>query len=149
MSGYYRESGNIVVIDHHRRSADFIKNTALVSQETYASSTSELVTEILQYISDNVKLHIHEAEALMAGIITDTKNFTFKTGVRTFEAASYLRKAGADTNSINQLFQYDMDTFIERAQIVQNAKVINNNIAISICPSKTKNPLACFIILSS
>lgn len=136
-----KKAGTLVVIDHHRRSTEFIEEAALVYQETYASSTCELVTEVLQYLEDSIKIRPIEAEALLAGIFVDTKNFTFKTGVRTFEAASYLRRMGADTTSVKQLFQDDIDTFIARAETVKSAKIVNENIAISLCPEGIKNPL--------
>ncbi|MBA1334701.1 MAG: Cyclic-di-AMP phosphodiesterase GdpP [Firmicutes bacterium] len=136
-----KKAGALVVIDHHRRSTEFIEQAALVYQETYASSTCELVTEILQYLDDAVKLKPMEAEALLAGIFVDTKNFTFKTGVRTFEAASYLRSMGADTTSVKQLFQDDIETFIARAETVKNAEIVRENIAVSVCPDRVKNPL--------
>jgi c-di-AMP phosphodiesterase-like protein len=123
----------IVVIDHHRRSADYISNAVLYYIETYASSTSELVTEIIQYISNDPVLKPIEAEALMAGIMVDTKDFSFKTGVRTFEAASYLRRCGADTTSVRQLLADDMSTYIMRSETVKNAKIINGTIAIAVC----------------
>lgn len=123
----------IVVIDHHRKSADYIDNAVLYYIETYASSTSELVTEIIQYISGKPSLKVIEAEALMAGIMVDTKDFSFKTGVRTFEAASYLRKSGADTTSVRQLLADDMSTYIARSEAVKNARIINGNIAIAVC----------------
>ena len=88
------ETNKIVIIDHHRRSADFIDNSILTFQEVYASSAAELVTEIIEYGTNNDQLKQIEAESLYAGIMVDTKNFTFKTGVRTFEAAAYLRKYG-------------------------------------------------------
>lgn len=122
-----------VVIDHHRKSADYIDNAMLYYIETYASSTSELVTELIQYITDKPVLKIIEAEALMAGIMVDTKDFSFKTGVRTFEAASFLRKVGADTTSVKQLLTDDMPTYISRSETVKNAKIIEGNIAIGIC----------------
>lgn len=125
-----------VVIDHHRKSADFIDDATLYYIETYASSTSELVTEILQYISENVDLKPVEAEALMAGIAIDTKYFTFKTGVRTFEAASYLKKCGADTTTVRQLMADDMSTYIARSEAVKNATIIGGSIAISVCREK-------------
>ncbi|HHV59477.1 MAG TPA: phosphoesterase [Clostridiaceae bacterium] len=130
----------VVVIDHHRRGADFIKNTVLSYTETYASSASELVTEILQYVDDKLKINPIEAEGLYAGIILDTKNFTFKTGVRTFEAAAYLRRQGVDTVSVKQLFQNDIETYINRSNIVKNAELISDSIAISICPPNVKHP---------
>ncbi len=135
------KAGNVVVIDHHRRSPDFIEEAALVYQETYASSTCELVTEILQYIGQGIKIRPIEAQALLAGIVIDTKNFTYKTGVRTFEAASFLRRMGADTTAVKQLFQYDMDTLVARAETVKNARIIHGFIAISICPEKLESPL--------
>lgn len=123
----------LVIIDHHRKSADFIDNATLYYLEPYASSTSELVTEIMQYISDKIDIKTVEAEALMAGITVDTKSFSFKTGVRTFEAASFLRKLGADTTSVKQLLADELSTYIMRAEVVKNAKIIGGNIAISVC----------------
>lgn len=139
--GTIKKAGGIVVIDHHRRSTEFIEDAALVYQETYASSTCELVTEILQYISEGIKIRPLEAEALLAGIVVDTKNFTYKTGVKTFEAASFLRRMGADTTSVKQLFQDDMETFMARAETVRNARIIKDSIAVSVCPEGLKNPL--------
>ena len=129
----------IVVIDHHRKGTDFIQDAVLTYQETYASSTCEMVTEILQYVEEKVKLRPLEAEALYAGIVVDTKNFTFKTGVRTFEAASFLRRHGVDTITVKQLFQNDLQTYTTISNIVKDAEIINENIAISICPPNTKN----------
>ncbi|SCY62087.1 DHH family phosphoesterase [Alkaliphilus peptidifermentans] len=129
---------NIVVIDHHRRGTEFIENTVLNYHETYVSSTCELVTEILFYMEDKINIEQIEAEALLAGISVDTKNFTFKTGVRTFEAASLLRRAGADTTIVKQLFQDDFDTIVARAEIVKNATITRNAVAISTC-SDIKN----------
>lgn len=123
----------MVVIDHHRKSADFIDNAVLYYLEPYASSASELVTEIIQYITEKTELKTLEAEALMAGITVDTKNFSFKTGVRTFEAASFLRRSGADTTAVKQLLADEMSTYIMRAEVVKNAKIIGDNIAISVC----------------
>lgn len=130
----------IVVIDHHRRGADYIQDAVLNYQETYASSTCELVTEILQYVDDKLKLKPIEAEALYAGIVVDTKHFTFKTGVRTFEAASYLRRQGVDTVSVKQLFQNDLKSYISIANVVKEAEIIEDRIGISLCPPNTKNP---------
>jgi c-di-AMP phosphodiesterase-like protein len=129
-----------VLIDHHRRGTEFIDNTALKYHEPYASSTSELVTEILQYMDNKVIVEKIEAEALMAGIAVDTKNFTFKTGVRTFEAASLLRRFGADTTVVRQLFQDDLETFITKSSIVSSAKLYDHEIAISF--SKEDDPNA-------
>lgn len=128
----------VVIIDHHRRGADFIQDAVLSYQETYASSTCELVTELLQYVEDRIRLTNIETEALYAGIVVDTKNFIFKTGVRTFEAASYLRRQGADTVSVKQLFQNDLKTYITISNIVKEAEVVYDNIAISICPNNIK-----------
>ncbi|MDK2798788.1 MAG: cyclic-di-AMP phosphodiesterase [Clostridiales bacterium] len=134
-----QKTDHIVVIDHHRRGVEFIENAVLTYHEPYASSTCEMVTEILQYMEEKVKLSTLEAEALYAGITVDTKHFSFKTGVRTFEAASFLRRAGVDTTSVKQLFQNDLDTFIARADIVKAAEIFRDNIAISVCPENIKN----------
>ncbi|MCT4595435.1 MAG: DHH family phosphoesterase [Anaeromicrobium sp.] len=134
------KSNKIVLIDHHRRGAEFIDNTVLKYLEPYASSTCELVTEILQYMNDKINIGKLDAESLLAGITVDTKNFTFKTGVRTFEAASYLRRAGADTTNVKQFFQDDLNTFVARAEVVKNARDIGRQIALSICPRGIQNP---------
>ena len=120
----------IVVIDHHRRSADYIENTTLTFQEVYASSAAELVTELLQYVETKVELKTIEAESLYAGIMVDTKNFTFKTGVRTFEAAAYLRRCGVDIIRVKKWFQGDLDSYNKIANIVKKAEIVNNSIAI-------------------
>jgi len=132
-------TNKIVLIDHHRRGTEFIENTVLRYLEPYASSASELVTEILQYIEERMTLEKIEAEALLAGIMVDTKNFSFKTGVRTFEAASFLRRAGADTTEVKQLFQDDLEMFVSRAEIVRKAEVIREGIAISVCTECENN----------
>lgn len=124
----------VVVIDHHRRTADFIEHPALVYHEPYASSSCEMITEILQYTSNKMSLTKFEAEALYSGIVVDTKNFTFKTGVRTFEAASFLRKQGVDTVAVKTVFQQDLSTYIKRSEIIKTAEIIRDNIAISIAP---------------
>lgn len=129
----------VVVIDHHRKSTDFIQDAVLTYQETYASSTCEMVTEILQYIGDKVRLSAVEAEALYAGIVVDTKNFTFKTGVRTFEAASFLKNQGVDIISVKQLFQSDIKAYRVRSEVIKNAEIISDGIAISVCPPNEKN----------
>jgi len=130
----------IAIIDHHRRGTEFIEDAVITYIEPYASSTSELVTELLQYMFEKPKIKQLEAEALLAGIFIDTKNFSFQTGVRTFEAASYLRKMGADTTLTRQLFQDDMSTFLTRAEVVKAAQMYKNNIAISTIPEDAKNP---------
>lgn len=129
----------IVLIDHHRRGSEFIEDPILIYLEPYASSTNELVTEILQYITEKIELEPIEADAMLAGIFIDTKNFTFKTGVRTFEAASFLRRKGANTVSARQLFQSDMSTFVAKAETVKKAEIYKEHIAISISPSDVKD----------
>ena len=126
-------AGEIVLIDHHRRSTDFIENCSLVYHEPYASSASELVTELLQYMDNKVSLTKAEAEALYAGICMDTKNFTFKTGVRTFDAASFLRKHGVDTVRVKKMFQIDMAHYNNRSEIVGSAKFVRKGIALALC----------------
>ena len=122
----------VVVIDHHRRGPEFIENALLTYHEIYASSASELVTELLMYL-DNVSLTPIEAESIYAGIVIDTKNFIFKTGVRTFEVAAYLKKYGIDLTEVKQLFQSDFETYVARVEIVKNAEIIRGQIAISTC----------------
>lgn len=124
---------NVVVIDHHRRGVQFIEDAVLTYHETYASSTCEMVTELIQYISEKPFLRKIEAEALLAGITLDTKNFTFRTGVRTFEAAASLKKLSADSIEVKKLFQGDVETFSAKAEIIRNAKITNDVIAISQC----------------
>ena len=121
----------IAVIDHHRRAAAYIEGAALNYHEPYASSASELVTELLQYIADPTDLTRVEAEALLAGIVLDTKNFSMRTGGRTFEAAAFLRRAGADTAEVKKLFQNDLAGTIAKYSIIQNAKLYRDQIAIA------------------
>ena len=121
----------VAVIDHHRRAATYIANAALNFHEPYASSASELVTELLQYAMEPADLLRAEAEALLAGIVLDTKQFTMRTGGRTFEAAAYLRRAGADTGDVKKLFQNDLEGTIAKYDIIQNAKMYRNNIAVA------------------
>lgn len=123
---------NIVVIDHHRRVTDFIDETVLTYHETYVSSTSELVTEILSYMDSRMNIDDIEANALLAGIALDTKNFSFKTGVRTFEAASLLRRAGADTIEVKQYFQDDIETILNKSEVLKRAEIFKEEVAISI-----------------
>ena len=126
-------SEKIVLIDHHRRSADFIDNAVITYHEPYASSTSELVTEVIQYMDSNPNLSPLEAEALYAGIYMDTKNFTFKTGVRTFEAVSYLRRAGVDTAEIKKLFRMNYSRVIKKMAIIENAHMAVESFMVSMC----------------
>ena len=130
---------NIAIIDHHRRSADFIENATLIFQEVYASSAAELVTELLQYSSKKINLKTIEVESLYAGIMMDTKNFTFKTGVRTFEAAAYLRRCGVDIIRVKKWFQSDLESYNKIADIVKKAEIVNDTIAISINEEKGKD----------
>ena len=129
----------VAIIDHHRRGTEAIENAILTFQEVYASSASELVTEILQY--SEIKLEIPQlvAECLYAGILTDTKNFTQKTGVRTFEAAAYLKKLGTDVAMIHKAFQNDVDTYVAIADVIRNCEIVFGNIAIAICPRGIEN----------
>ena len=129
----------IVVVDHHRRSTDFIENATLMFQEVYASSAAELVTELLQYAEVKVDLKTIEAESLYAGIMMDTKNFTFKTGVRTFEAAAYLRRCGVDIIRVKKWFQSDLASFNIIADIVKKAEIVTDGIAVSTYDEVTKD----------
>ncbi len=133
-----KRTDKIVIIDHHRRSTDYIENATLIFQEVYASSAAELVTELLQYAEVKVDLKTIEAESLYAGIMMDTKNFTFKTGVRTFEAAAYLRKCGVNIIRVKKWFQSNLDTFNKIAGIVKKAEIVNNTIAIAVYEKKDK-----------
>jgi cyclic-di-AMP phosphodiesterase len=122
---------NTVVIDHHRRGEEFVKNPLLVYMEPYASSTAELVTELLEYQPKNGKIQMLEATALLAGIIVDTKSFTLRTGSRTFDAASYLRSHGADTILVQKFLKEDVDTYIKRARIIENVYFYHEGIVIA------------------
>lgn len=130
----------IVLFDHHRRSKEYIEKTLLTYLEPYASSTCELISEVIQYIQDEIILEKKEAEALLAGIILDTKNFSQQVGVRTFQAAAFLRKYDADTFDVRQLFQDDLQTYINKADFVKNAKVYDSHLAISVNPKPISNP---------
>ncbi len=121
----------VVVIDHHRRGAEIVEDTALLYQEPYASSASEMVTEIIQYITNEVTLEPLEASALLSGIILDTKNFVFNTGVRTFDAASFLRRKGADTRLVRELFKEDLIESVIKSNIVSSATILEGGMAIS------------------
>ena len=121
-----------IVIDHHRKAPDCIENVLISFHEVYASSAAELVTEIIQYAQDTIKLTLLEAESLYGGIMVDTKDFTFKTGVRTFEAAAYLRKYGVDIIRVKKWFQADLESYNIISNIVRNVEIHNNTIAISV-----------------
>lgn len=121
----------IVVIDHHRRAEEFIDNSMLVYMEPYASSTAELVTELLEYQPNRVKLEMLESTALLAGIIVDTKSFTLRTGSRTFDAASFLRGHGADTIMVQKLLKESISNYLRRAKLIENVYIYRDGIAIA------------------
>lgn len=129
----------LAIIDHHRKAEDAFANPSLSYLESYASSASELVTEILQYRLDKKALSRFEADALMAGIMLDTNRFAVKAGVRTFEAASWLRRSGADLSRVRRYFQESPDSFINRANGIVNAKILEGGIAMSICRGQSIN----------
>lgn len=122
---------HVVVIDHHRRGEEFIENPLLVYMEPYASSTAELVTELLEYQPKKSKIDMLEATALLAGIIVDTKSFTLRTGARTFDAASYLRGQGADTVLVQKFLKEDVETFLKRAKLIESVYFYKDGIAIA------------------
>lgn len=126
------QAEKVVVFDHHRRSTDFIEDAVLTYIEPFISSTCEMVSEILNYLTDKVKLTQIEADALLAGITIDTKNFVFKAGVRTFEAAAFLRRAGADSTRVRMLFQNDMDIYKIKAGAIKEAEIWREELAISV-----------------
>lgn len=128
-----------VVIDHHRMSTDYIEDATLSFQEVYASSAAELVTELVVYSEKGIKLNEIEAESLYAGIMMDTKNFTFKTGVRTFEAAAFLRKCGVDIIKVKKWFQSDLATYNVISEIVSKSEIVGETIAISIYDKSEKD----------
>ena len=132
---FLRNCDRVVIIDHHRISTDYINGALLNYIEVYASSTSELITEMIQYMLEKPTLKRIEAEALLAGICLDTKNFTYKTGVRTFEAAAFLRKLGADTVEVKKIFDNDLESYLIKAEVIKSAKVVNG-IAIAKCPEE-------------
>lgn len=127
---------SIVVLDHHRRGSETIENATLSYVEAYASSACEMVSEILQYIGDNIKIKPDEADCMYSGIMIDTNNFMTKTGVRTFEAAAFLRRNGADVTRVRKLFREDAGEYKARADTVSQAEIYRNAYAISICTSE-------------
>lgn len=129
----------VVVIDHHRRSENFIANPLLAYLEPSASSSSELVTELLMYFDDKLDLSRLDASALYAGIVVDTKNFAVQVGVRTFDAAAYLRRAGADPVLVRQLFRLDFETMRSRAEIINNSELLPGGLIVATCPENIKN----------
>lgn len=119
----YRECEKIVVIDHHRKMVNYIDNAVIFYHEPFTSSTSEMVTELVQYMGENCKLEHYHAEALLSGLMLDTKNFVMKTGVRTFEAAAFLKKCGADTITVKKLFAGPMQDYINKSKLVSSAEI--------------------------
>lgn len=126
----------IVVLDHHRQSSEIIDNAVLSYVEPYASSACEMVAEILQYVADGIKMKTAEADAMYAGIVIDTNYFTNQTGVRTFEAAAFLRRCGADITRVRKLFRDNMSDYQAKAEAIRNAEVYKDAFAISECPSE-------------
>ena len=126
----------IVVLDHHRQGSEVIKNAVLSYIEPYASSTCEMVAEILQYFSDDIRIYNIEADALYSGIMIDTNNFTAKTGVRTFEAAAFLRRCGADVTRVRKMFRDDVKSYKAKAEAIRNVETYKGSFAISVCPSE-------------
>ncbi len=125
----------IVVLDHHRQGSEVIRNSVLSYIEPYASSACEMVAEILQYFADGIRIRNIEADAIYAGIMVDTDNFLQKTGVRTFEAAAFLRRCGADVTRVRKLFREDMNDYRARGETIRNAELFRNAFAISECPA--------------
>ncbi len=130
----------VVVFDHHRQSSEVIQNPVLSYIEPYASSACEMIAEVLQYFTENIKLESSEADCIYAGILIDTNNFMTKTGVRTFEAAAYLRRCGAEVTRVRKMLRNDMDAYKARAEIVRHAEVYRGSFAISVCPGKMESP---------
>ena len=126
----------IVVLDHHRRGSEVIENAVLSYEEPYASSACEMVAEILQYFSDDLRIRNMEADCLYAGIMIDTNNFTTREGVRTFEAAAFLRRSGADVTRVRKLLRDDLKSYQARAEAVRTAQIYREYYAIARCPSE-------------
>ena len=132
----------VAVIDHHRRAATYIEGAALNYHEPYASSASEMVTELLQYIVEPNQILRSEAEALLAGIVLDTKNFTMRTGGRTFEAAAFLRRSGADTAEVKKLYQNGLADTVAKYALIQNAQLYRDHIALAVSPRPVNRIIA-------
>ena len=130
-----KKAKNIVVLDHHRQSSEIITNATLSYVETFASSACEMVSEIVQYISDDIKIKTLEADAMYAGIVIDTQNFNVQTGVRTFEAAAFLKRSGADVTRVRKMFREDAADYLAKAEAIHNAEIYENYYAISECDS--------------
>ena len=130
-----KRTDTICVFDHHRQNSEVIENPVLSYIEPYASSACEMIAEVLQYFSENIKLEPSEADCIYAGILIDTNNFMTKTGVRTFEAAAYLRRAGAEVTRVRKMLRNDMAAYKARAEAVRRAEVYRGAFAISVCPA--------------
>ena len=130
-----KRTDTICVFDHHRQNSEVIENPVLSYIEPYASSACEMIAEVLQYFSENIKLEQSEADCIYAGILIDTNNFMTKTGVRTFEAAAYLRRAGAEVTRVRKMLRNDMAAYKARAEAVRHAEVYRGAFAISVCPA--------------
>ena len=133
----FQNCGNVIIIDHHRKMVNFIDTASIFLHEPSASSASELVTEVVEYLADDVLNH-NEAEALLAGIMLDTKNFVINTGVRTFEAAAFLRKKGADTVAVRNVFANSLDNYREKSQLVASAQIVNH-CAVTVADESMRN----------
>ena len=137
-----KKSKMIAVLDHHRQSSNIIENAVLSYVEPYSSSTCEMIAEVLQYMVDDIKFPALEAECMYAGIMIDTRNFMNRTGVRTFEAAAFLRRCGADITRVRKMFRDDMASYQAKAEAVRNAEVYRKEYAIAVCPSDIDSPTA-------
>ena len=135
-----KKSKMIAVLDHHRQSSNIIENAVLSYVEPYSSSTCEMIAEVLQYMVDDIKFPALEAECMYAGIMIDTRNFMNRTGVRTFEAAAFLRRCGADITRVRKMFRDDMASYQAKAEAVRNAEVYRKEYAIAVCPSDIDSP---------
>ena len=131
-----KRSGKVVVFDHHRQNSEVIENPILSYIEPYASSACEMVAEVLQYFNDGIKINATEADCIYAGILIDTNNFMTKTGVRTFEAAAFLKRSGAEVTRVRKMLRNDMACYKARAEAVRHAEVYRGAFAISVCPSE-------------
>ena len=132
-----KRAKTVVVFDHHRQGNDGIENTVLSYIEPYSSSACEMVAEVLQYITDDVKINNIEASSMYAGIMIDTNNFMNRTGVRTFEAAAFLRRCGADITRMRKMFRDDLESYRVKAEIIGSAEVFRNKYAIAQCTNQT------------
>lgn len=135
-----KKSKMIAVLDHHRQGSNVIENAVLSYVEPYSSSTCEMVAEVLQYIVDDIRFPSVEADCLYAGIMIDTRNFMNRTGVRTFEAAAFLRRCGADITRVRKMFRDDMASYQAKAEAVRRAEVYRQEFAIAECPSNIDSP---------